>query len=93
MIDAFTEFLDTLFSSSKNKGNKVISSTNEPLSPPLETWVVIWESRFDDYGGDTKPELALFTNIDDAIKYKEALENAFKLLRYTHGTKVTIRKN
>ena len=59
----------------------------------LENWTVRWDSRYDDYSYSIKPEAEVFTSKEDAIEFKKAVENAFKLLKYKgESTKVTIQK-
>jgi len=57
-----------------------------------KSWAVRWESRHGLYSGDTKPEIEVFPLKEDAVAFKQALEDAFKLIRHTSGTKVTIQE-
>lgn len=59
-------------------------------SDVLHTWVVSWQSRHGIWNTDTKPEYEVFIDEDKAIEFKKALEAAFKLIRHTSRTKVTI---
>lgn len=58
-----------------------------------ETWSVRWYSRYGGFSGDTKPEMELFTNKEDADKFAEELRAAYKLIRHTSGTQVKVSKN
>lgn len=59
---------------------------------PIDVYEVRWHSRRGNYSSDTKPEVAVFTSKDEALKFDKALKDAFKLLRYTSGTDTTITK-
>lgn len=55
-------------------------------------WEVRWTSRYGEYSRETKPELRVFTSEEDANEFKDALVDAFKLIKHTSGTKVKIKK-
>lgn len=57
-----------------------------------ECWEVRWKSRFDDYHGCTKPEIRVFPIKEDAEEFKKALDDAYKLIKHTHGTLTTLTK-
>jgi hypothetical protein len=75
----------------------------KPLTVPLEnatkivdtvqTWTVQWESRYGQFGHDTRKEFEIFTNEEDAKDFVTALKNAFKLIRHTSGNEVNLKKN
>lgn len=56
----------------------------------VQLWYVRWTSRYGGMMRDTKKEVKAFPNYDDALEFKQALEDAFKLIRHTHGNKVTL---
>lgn len=59
----------------------------------IEMWEVRWDSREGKYSGDEKNEIETFTSKEDAQIFKDALDDAFKLLRYTNDiTNVIMRK-
>ena len=57
------------------------------------SWTVRWQSRHNEYSSGTRPEAEVFPIKQDAEDFKQALEQAFKLIRYTSGTRVTIEEN
>lgn len=57
-----------------------------------ETWEVRWISRQGKYSGDTKPEVAAFTNKEDAHIFANAVRDAYKMLRHTSDTAVYVEK-
>lgn len=59
-----------------------------------KTWEVRWQSRYGPWHDHTRPEVKIFTNYKDAKEFKDALEDAFKLTKYTCsiGTRVIIEK-
>ena len=59
----------------------------------VQTWQVRWLSRKGGGHYDTLPEVEVFTNYKDALHFKQQLEDAFKLIRHTSGTSVTIEKS
>jgi hypothetical protein len=59
----------------------------------VKTWEVRWTSRSGQFHSDTRKELAVFTDETMANHFKQALEDAFKLIKHSSGTKVTIETN
>ena len=57
-----------------------------------EIWMVRWRSRSGLYHSDTKDTAEAFTNEQDARKFEKALKDAFKLIRHTSGTNITVEK-
>ena len=57
-----------------------------------DTWEVRWTSRHGSFSGDTKPEVAAFTNRHDAEKFTLTLRAAYKLLRHTSQTAVNMEQ-
>lgn len=56
-----------------------------------QTWVVRWQGRVGPYYSDLIPECEVFISEKEALDFRESLEQAMKLLRYSGpGTKVTI---
>lgn len=58
----------------------------------VQLWTVRWLSRYGAFSGDLREEVEAFTSEQEAVDFKVALENAFKLLKHTSGTTVTITK-
>jgi len=58
----------------------------------LDTWEVRWYSRDGDFHSDINPEIRVFPSLEDAKSFKSALEDAYKLLRYTSCNKVSLSK-
>jgi uncharacterized protein YeaC (DUF1315 family) len=58
----------------------------------VQLWEVRWESRYGEMGSDTRPEMEAFSSEEEARKFKSSLENAFRILRHTSGTRVTLEK-
>ncbi len=67
--------------------------TPKELTTTMEVWTVEWRSRYGEYSTNLKAEHEAFTDKEEAIEFKEALEYAFKLLRHTSNTEVTICSN
>lgn len=55
-------------------------------------WAVRWQSRYGPFNSDVKDEAEFFPNEQDALDFKKALENAFKLIKHTSGNNVSIKK-
>jgi hypothetical protein len=58
-----------------------------------ESWTVRWLSRHGYYSSDTRTEVEVFTNEEDANAFAEELRNAFKLIKHTSGITVKVEKN
>lgn len=58
----------------------------------FECWEVRWRSRHGGYKGDTRDEIRVFPSKKDAISFGQALEDAFRLLKHTSGTHITLKK-
>ena len=57
-----------------------------------EAWGVRWQSRHGGFSGDTKPEMRVFTSEKDAEEFADALRDAFRLIKHTSGTCVSVSK-
>lgn len=66
---------------------KIFSKKNKELISDVDIWIVEWKTYkskyFDCTLGDIVPKYQPFTNYDEALEYKEALEKAIKLLGVT----------
>ena len=71
---------------------KLLIPSGETEVTALETWTVRWHSRHGSYGSDTRPECEVFLNEEDAKKFADALKAAYKLIKHTSGTSVTVEK-
>jgi len=58
----------------------------------VQLWEVRWKSRYNEFFSGTQPEVEIFTDEQTARDFKQALEQAFRLLRHTSGTRVTLKK-
>lgn len=58
----------------------------------IQLWEVRWDSRYGQYISDVQPEVEAFPSEEEANEFKEALVNAFKLIKHTSGNTVTVRK-
>jgi hypothetical protein len=58
----------------------------------LENWTVKWRSRYGDFSHETTEECEVFTSREDANQFAEALRDAFKLLKYSNGTEVNVKR-
>jgi hypothetical protein len=56
----------------------------------VELWEVRWRSRYGEYFGDTQDECEVFPIEADAHAFAQALRDAYKLLKHTSGTKVSV---
>jgi hypothetical protein len=57
------------------------------------TWTVRWTSRHGQYSSDTRPEVEVFTTLEDAERFATELAAAFKMVRHTWGTYITVTEN
>lgn len=57
-----------------------------------ECWEVRWTSRHGEYSSDTRPEIRAFPDKKGAAEFKRALEDAFKLIKHTSATRVTLSR-
>ena len=92
----FTELLQELGITLPERKKKVVI----PLAPDAavssftqdfnfaETWEVRWISRHGRFSGDTRPEVAGFSNEGDALVFATAIRDAYKMLRHTSDTEV-----
>lgn len=58
----------------------------------VQLWEVEWRGRVGPYHSDLRREIEVFTSEEDATHFRDALTAAFKLLRHTSDTQVTMRK-
>ena len=58
----------------------------------VQLWEVRWKSRHGEFSSDTRPEMESFSSEEEAQYFKASLENAFRILRYTSGARVTLEK-
>lgn len=76
------------------KSNESQSTNQPPLQFVVDTFIVRWNTVDGRHGILTKyPNAKAFTDINEAVKFKETLEYAFKILEETGPhTKVEIQK-
>lgn len=78
------------------KKTVLVPSEEEQELEGVETWIVRWNSwncKWKDYHlAEKKQECQAFTNHDDALKFKEALENAYKLTKRNAGNEILVEK-
>ncbi len=72
---------------------KTVPLSNETKEVEVTAlWAVRWQSRHGAFNSDVKAEAEFFPNEQDALDFKKALENAFKLIKHTSGNNVSINK-
>ena len=59
----------------------------------IQTWSVRWYSRYGAYSTDTRKECEVFISKEDAEHFAGQLKAAFKLIKHTSGTYITIEKS
>lgn len=64
----------------------------DPVPKPADFWVVRWYGRTGDFHSDLRVEMAIFTSQEDAVRFKGRLEDAFRLIRHTSATQVSLKK-
>lgn len=70
-----------------------VPATNETKTVDgVQVWTVRWLSRYGEFSGNVREEVAAFVNEQEAKDFKESIENAFKLLRHTSGTTVILTR-
>lgn len=57
-----------------------------------EVFEVRWQSRHGEFSYATRPEIRVFAKEKDAISFRDALRDAFRLIKHTSGTEVSITK-
>lgn len=70
-----------------------IEARNNDTLLTYQSYVVRWESRYGKFSADVKPEIEVFTNESDAGKFVKKLNDAFKLIKHTSGTRVIVEEN
>lgn len=60
--------------------------------PSAYLYEVRWDSRYGEYSSSTKPEVEAFTTSELAEEFATSLRNAFKLIRHTSGTAVSVQR-
>lgn len=58
----------------------------------VATWLVRWHSRHNAYSSGTTPEVEVFTSRESAEEFAHSLRAAFRLLRHTSGTEITVTR-
>lgn len=58
----------------------------------VQLWEVRWMSRHGEYYMDVRPEMEAFSSEQEAVDFKVSLEQAFKLVRMTSKTRISITK-
>lgn len=56
----------------------------------LETWMVRWTSRHGEFHSETKPQVQVFTNAEDAEHFAKSLRDAFALIKHSSGNTVVV---
>ena len=73
--------------------NKEVPVSNQTKTIQVfQTWEVRWTSRHGAYSVDTKQEVEIFLSEKDAKDFKESLGKAFRILKHTSGTEITLKK-
>lgn len=58
-----------------------------------QTWEVRWWSRYNGFSHGTQGEVSVFVSEETANRFAQALRDAFKLIKHTSGTAVTVKKS
>lgn len=69
------------------------AAPNEPAYQPITLWEVRWTSRHGQFHHDVRGELEAFASKEEADDFANDLRQAFKLIRYTAGDKITVQRN
>jgi hypothetical protein len=59
----------------------------------IENWSVRWYSHYGSYSGDTRKECEFFTSKEDAEHFAEQLRDAYKLIKHTSNTSVSVERS
>lgn len=59
----------------------------------IENWSVRWYSRHGKYSHNTQQECEFFTSKEDAEHFAKQLRDAYKLIKHTSGTSVSIERS
>ena len=59
----------------------------------VQLWHVRWRSRHGQFSSDTREELEGFPSLELANEFADSLKAAFKLLKHTSDTAITVEKN
>ncbi|GLB26492.1 hypothetical protein LXJ15735_27330 [Lacrimispora xylanolytica] len=72
----------------------IFKKGHETLTSDIDTWVVRWNKRYGDFSGDYKETAQFFTDKNEALRFKEEIKRAIKLLGHTayHLTQVSCEK-
>lgn len=57
-----------------------------------QAWEVWWTSRHGKYSADVKKEVRVFISEEAAEQFRDALEDAFKLIKHTSEDEVILKK-
>ena len=68
--------------------NKITKEVNA-----YDSWTVEWTSRHGEYHNDITQEFEVFTSLEDAKEYKQALEQAFEFLKFKSQSYVKLKAN
>jgi len=59
----------------------------------IENWSVRWYSRYGSFSGDTRKECEFFTSKEDAEHFAQQLRDAYKMIKHTSGTSVSVERS
>ncbi len=73
---------------------KIFKQGVREIDSNIDTWVVRWHARYGSFSSETKEQVQVFTDYDDAVAFRHDLERATKLLKHTESkiTNFTIEK-
>lgn len=77
----------------KTKKTQVPVSNETHEVDAIVTWSVKWKSRYGEFMGEVTEECETFIDESVAKEFKTSLDNAYKLLKHTSGTRVTLTSN
>lgn len=59
----------------------------------VRVWEVRWQSRHGEYSSSLSPEVEVFTTLEQAKQFEQAIKDAFALLRHRGtGTEVSVQE-
>ncbi len=69
-----------------------IRDKQEQAIETVNCYEVRWTSRHGSFSGETQQEVRVFVSQEDAEEFYDALKAAFKLIKHTSGTRVTVNR-
>lgn len=70
----------------------VPESNETKIADTIQLWYVSWYARHGAYYADTRREVEAFPTEAEANTFATSLRNAFRLIKHTSGTEVTVER-